>query len=252
MPSRIAHDDVRLWRYISASAALEIIENSKLRMTNLRYFPDELDGTWPFHLYDEEPFNTVQAQMKYMALIAKDRKYASCWSKNDPSNMTMWTSYAECSAWVALESSIHQLQKGLQREDRDLEIGFVKYWDTSDIVEFKRPEEMSLLKRRAFEFEQECRVVWVNMGEVEIDEKNNPTEYIHSNFDLSSIVAIHLGPFMTPEFQESFQSKIHSIRPNIKIEESPLKHEPEPGFESLDTKSRLRRVSQKCVKDGNS
>lgn len=152
-----------LWRYLSLGALQLTIESNLLRFTNLQFFPDDWEGIAAFSS-DSASFSKLgqiyendSKQLNY----ARNFGYASCWTRNTPDVMTMWTAYAECSSWVAIGVNESYLD-GLYTENETFRTKEVDYGQSNFIYENSLLERAAFLKRKEFCFEQEFRLFFID------------------------------------------------------------------------------------------
>lgn len=233
--------ELKVWRYISVSGLLSTLNSRKLRFTNLRYFPDEWEGAGPTELnqirtYFSENAEILAEQFRFI----RQASYASSWSLNSPAEMSMWTSYAECSSWVAIEMTLGNLKDSLGSNPSILHIDYVTYWQDIYPISKLNPNTGSLMKQSAFEFENEVRLTFFDENQ-ELNYENPPKPiYKFFDLDIKKIDRIVSHPYMLNHNRQYLRKKLNKIENAPSLDAPLIGVKPIEGSESLDRNSRLR------------
>ena len=250
----------RIWRYLSLNAFFASVESASLRFTNLQYFADDFEGipsiSWPGRTQDgvtlelgtmaESLVRNEQTRSQLKLESTRKFGYASCWTLNPPTTITMWTSYAECPSWVAIESTFESLKRGLEVNPLNLKIAPVIYRNPSDQnydenMELNSLELIGLEKRDTFEFEREIRILFVDENS-EID----PNRHKNLEFNPNKILRIVLHPYIPNSSQEEINEFLDARKILIPVKELGMR----PTAQSIlskDNESRLRHCEREST-----
>lgn len=233
----------KIWRYLSFDALIATIDNSKLRFTNLEFFADDWEGVANLNdentFFEQELLNTATGQE-----IARKFGYASSWTLNPPTYMTMWTSYAECSSWVAIESSFESLIESIELEEDEMVIGKIDYLPIPFPVDEKNIYKLGMRKRSAFSFENEVRLFTVATSKNYQNQIEQIQKYVDFKIGKEAIHRIWLHPFFQPTNEELFRKEIVNRNLNFPISKSLESAIPNQDAKSRNHLSRLRRCTR--------
>jgi len=144
--------DSKVWRYLSTTQLLSILEKHKLQFTRTDKFPDPYEGTLPDeileHLNDdstdeglpesarkdfegeiilEDQFNSIKTFNKTF--------FHNCWNYKNYESKPMWDSKSKDGEGLAIVSTADRLKQSFNINDH-LFIGLVEYEDYQNDVVF--------------------------------------------------------------------------------------------------------------------
>ncbi len=160
--------DQPLWRYLRAQRFVESVQSRALHFPSARQFEDPFEGAvavlpheWPIdpHYGELENVDKAFEQLRRLTKI-------SCWHCADYESDAMWRLYAGSRKGVAVRTTAARLQAGLQPfrlapdygEEQPV-WGRIRHLDLHAERLRVGMEERFFIKHRAFEWEQEFRVV---------------------------------------------------------------------------------------------
>lgn len=164
-----------LWRYISLAKLINLLSNRILWLSRVDLLDDPFEGStlWPhlekrasFPEHKPEDISAVHQTMRRWVLV-------SCWHLSPHESHAMWRLYGLNTEGIALKTSVGQLKKELEtsvikNSENQLQnlptnffIGPVFYVDyrRTEIIDPSNPFARYFLKREAFTWEREYRVI---------------------------------------------------------------------------------------------
>lgn len=156
-------------RYVSLHRAIQILESRQLPFISPRKWWDPVEEFWATQQYARE------------SNVRKKSAFGSCWTIG-PRNDALWQIYAKSAPAVRLRSSIatleHVFRSASELSKGKIFAGQVRYlkdkelWqEASSLKTATAAKDVSrclarglMLKRLAFNFEQELRFIWIKSG----------------------------------------------------------------------------------------
>lgn len=195
--------DQEIWRYMDLWKFLDIIDNSRLFLSQALHFEDKLDGRFP--ISKRIPSNHELKQIdSFSQHFLKYTHYISCWSSEKHETYPLWKIYSDYRTAVAIKSTIGDLIASVSNDEKDQYIGKINYVDPNGKYYFDgNIFQFFYEKRNYFEFEKEIRLITIlNKDRKEI-------------LDLPSGISIKIKPEMlikeiklAPLADESFKKLI--------------------------------------------
>jgi hypothetical protein len=160
----------------------------------------------------------------------------SCWHHNQTESDAMWGLYAQKAAGVAVTSTVSRILKAFESNERNMSIAKVTYDSTGSLSALTSGIFDSLLiKRHAFEHENEVRVIASTMDGYELPEwtKENqryrldvskpvaPGVYIECDI-YSLIDEVVISPLMPAYSAEALENITSQVLPKMPIRRSGL------------------------------
>ena len=179
-------DDATLWRYMSLEKFVSILATRNLFFTRVDRFEDPFEGFRPplmkytHELAINQAENTEKTGFESAIKALENwRKYVmcNCWHQGQQESMAMWEKYQMRNSGIAIKTTMENLKKSLLDEP-DVFIGQIKYNPVeayeinymfdylSGYVHVKDSSDTNtpfyfpyFYKRKAFEYEQEVRLI---------------------------------------------------------------------------------------------
>ncbi|NJD27654.1 MAG: DUF2971 domain-containing protein [Chloroflexi bacterium] len=198
--------DQPLWRYLRAQRFIESVQSRTLHFPSARQFEDPFEGAVAVLPYDwprdprYEELGDVDKAFEQLRRLTK----ISCWHCADYESDAMWKLYAGTRKGVAIRTTAARLQAALRPfrlaadygEEQPI-WGRVRYFDLHAERLRAGMEERFFIKHRAFEWEQEFRVV-ISVRMAEEFGVAVPVTGIDVPFDPAVLVeSAHLGPSLS-------------------------------------------------------
>lgn len=240
--SRPLKPEEPIWRYMSVTAALNTLFNSKLRFTQLRTLNDHWEGAITpatitsqkdlmfqisEHFKREVP--DQEENLRVMQLMNRFHNYVSCWTTNTPDQMQMWDSYSDSNEWCALRTTVGKLQNSLVEIPDVADIGAIKYVDPDiepiDGIDMRRE---IYRKRNAFEYENEVRFT-INTTFVRKDRERLLLEeppYLFEDFDYNIIEALVIHPNASVQTEVTLERLLVNSKIRAKATRSSIARKP--------------------------
>ncbi|NBV07216.1 MAG: hypothetical protein EBS06_08315 [Proteobacteria bacterium] len=161
--------NAKLWRYLSLSKLISLLESRSLHFTRIDKFDDHFEGVWP--LEDLKQLNKLKGANipSYTEFVKQNQIAACCWIKNEYESVAMWKLYSNHEG-LAITSTYEQLDNSL-KDSQTLDgiglfgVGKVKYVDhvKDSLVRTSEPLPNTLrpfmIKNISYEHEKEVRAL---------------------------------------------------------------------------------------------
>lgn len=195
--------DQPLWRYLRAQRFVDSVQSRTLHFPSAKQFEDPFEGAVAVRPYDwprdprYEEFENADKAFEQLRRLTK----ISCWHCAAYESDAMWRLYAGSRKGVAVRTTAARLQVALEPfrlapdygEEQPL-WGRIRYLDLHAQRLRLGMEERFFIKHRAFEWEQEFRVV-ISVRMAEEFGVPVPAGGIDVPFDPAVLVeSAHLGP----------------------------------------------------------
>lgn len=158
-----------LWRYLSFSKFLDILETSSLYFRRIDCFKDKLEATQPygaafFAKSTENPWQVFGYQCVEKQLeIYQNMTFACCWHINSNENPDMWKNYVteHGNEGVAIKTTFRHLSEcfDTERALTNLKMKYIDY--ATDFLDYSYPNypEYLSIKDKQYEYENELRII---------------------------------------------------------------------------------------------
>ena len=221
-------DDTIIWRYMSMTKFLMLLDNQGLWFSRSDTFEDANEGMFPQkdiegfvkrHRYETE---------KFVSSIEKDKKraYISCWIQEDHELFLMWKSYVkDLSDGVALKTTIGKLIKALSIDTKyKVYCSNVEYIDfNEDYCPCFSPEgnlnalNYYYIKDKCFKQENELRLL------CHISEISDEFGFYHPISVHELIESVYLSPKANNSVKQFVSETLKSHNLNIPVCDSEIK-----------------------------
>lgn len=173
-----------VWRYLSTSQLLSILEKDKLRFTRTDEFPDPYEGTLPEKVLEEIDFHSLESGLPNKVLKDEEADFIfrggynsietfqntffhNCWNFKSYESKPMWDSKSKDGEGVAIKTTVEDLIGCFEVFDKDyVFVGLVEYGDYNnfyqkfrDIIDTEDWKSVHFHKPIEFEEENELRAM---------------------------------------------------------------------------------------------
>lgn len=221
-------DEAKLWRYMSFSKFLSLLETSALYFCRIDCFIDNLEATQPkgaghFAAMTENPWQVFEKLCVDKQLeIYRNMTFANCWHINEQENPTMWENYVmkHGNEGIAIQTCFQNLAECFDT-DRALTNLRMKYIDyNAEFLDYSYPNYPVYLsiKDVKYKYENELRVITLEKEypEFDADEMNMNEKIVYSQkgefikIDLKILIQnLYLSPNSTIRFKENIEQLLH-------------------------------------------
>lgn len=205
-----------IWRYMSLSKFLSLINNEELYFARHDKFFDAQEGILsdPDKSFFDSKVPGISSRMKCENLGCT---YINCWIMSDTEQYLMWTAYSSIDEGIAIKTTVGNLIDSLDPNDkRSIYISDVNYIDYKSQYTFDKTGGFANLlapffcKGKYFEQEKELRLIYNNY---EIDERNK-IEGVQFKVSLDTLIdEIWIAPVARTWFEEIVKKELilHNI-----------------------------------------
>lgn len=214
-------DNTKLWRYLSLSKFMDLLDTSALYFRRIDCFEDQLEATQPggasfFAKATENPWQVFEMQCVDKQLeIYRNMTFANCWHMNSRENPDMWQNYVTLhgNEGVAIQTYFCNLVDSFNT-DRVLTNLKMKYIDHhTSFLDYSYPNypEYLSIKDKQFEYENELRIITIEKEYPEFDAdtmsmdqkvQTNTHKGEHIKIELQKLIhSIYLSPNSTTRFR---------------------------------------------------
>jgi hypothetical protein len=150
-----------IWRYMDLWKFLDIIDNSRMYLSQASQFQDKLDGRIPNHtLKSADKGHPLKQIDSFSESSLKFSHYISCWSSEAKETYPMWKVYSDYRTAVAIKTTVSDLIDSISEEEKDIYIGKIKYVNPNENYLFNgNTFQFFFEKRDYFSFENEIRIL---------------------------------------------------------------------------------------------
>ena len=199
--------DLIIWRYLTVSKFLHLIDTSQLHFTRADHFNDVSEGalsgkdTKLLSKIIPDPNDWVERQ--------RLRTYLNCWNLSPNELYHMWESYSFINEGVAIKSTVGSIINSMEEDELHLvRIAQINYIDMESDSMQPQGQPINLLrpffsKRKIYEKEQEVRLLYFNDDALGIIGFNFPVNL----FEL--VNEVRISPGATPTFKEFIQLQMN-------------------------------------------
>lgn len=209
-----------IWRYMSLSKFLSLINNEELYFARHDKFFDAQEGILsdPDKSFFDSKVPGISSRMKCENLGCT---YINCWIMSDTEQYLMWTAYSSIDEGIAIKTTVGNLIDSLDPNDkRSIYISDVNYIDYKSQYTFDKTGGFANLlapffcKGKYFEQEKELRLIYNNY---EIDERNK-IEGVQFKVSLDTLIdGIWIAPVARTWFEEIVKKELilHNIHKQV-------------------------------------
>jgi len=214
----IKNDSMIIWRYLDFTKFVSLLDTEKLFLCRA----DQLDDPWEGSLSRANLDAREQPDGKYSNIqndeISDIHKYAryhmfiSSWHMNEFESAAMWKLYLKSDEGIAIQSTLGDLKKSLDKSEIEVTIGKVEYIDyKKDLISEKNIVYPFVHKRISFQHENEIRVLkWImppkKEGRNDLSTPN-PKFGLNIDIDLNVLInKVYVSPTAPPWFLDLTKS----------------------------------------------
>jgi len=209
-----------IWRYMSLSKFLSLINNEELYFARHDKFFDAQEGILsdPDKSFFDSKVPGISSRMKCENLGCT---YINCWIMSDTEQYLMWTAYSSIDEGIAIKTTVGNLIDSLDPNDkRSIYISDVNYIDYKSQYTFDKTGGFANLlapffcKGKYFEQEKKLRLIYNNY---EIDERNK-IEGVQFKVSLDTLIdEIWIAPVARTWFEEIVNKELilHNIHKQV-------------------------------------
>ena len=209
-----------IWRYMSLSKFLSLINNEELYFARHDKFFDAQEGILsdPDKSFFDSKVPGISSRMKCENFGCT---YINCWIMSDTEQYLMWTAYSSIDEGIAIKTTVGNLIDSLDPNDkRSIYISDVNYIDYKSQYTFDKTGGFANLlapffcKGKYFEQEKELRLIYNNY---EIDERNK-IEGVQFKVSLDTLIdEIWIAPVARTWFEEIVKKELilHNIHKQV-------------------------------------
>ncbi len=207
-----------IWRYLDFTKFVSLLDTKKLFLCRA----DQLDDPWEGsisranldarELPDRKYLNIANDEISDIHKFARYHMFINSWHMNEFESAAMWKLYLKSDEGIAIQSTLGDLKKSLDKSEIEVTIGKVEYIDyTRDLISEKSLVYPFVHKRKSFEHEKEIRVLkWIMPQKVEgkMDLSiPNPNFGIDIEIDIHVLInKVYVSPTAPPWFFELTKS----------------------------------------------
>ncbi|MBR2194694.1 MAG: DUF2971 domain-containing protein [Salinivirgaceae bacterium] len=216
-------DSATIWKYLSFTAFLAMLEDKSLYFTRAKCFADP--NEFPVYENDAEVFPMKKEKYEEMVEQFKKKAFVNCWRLSEYESFGMWNAYADMATGIAIKSDVKSLFSAFnsipQNTEIDVLVGKVNY----DIKEMTQKPGWRLnvlyipfAKTIPYENEKELRLLYH-------DYKNEITsDYKGYSVDIGTLIKeIYIGPMTKPYVKELIEKILSHHGLNIPVKQSMVK-----------------------------
>jgi len=226
--------DAKIWRYISFTQLLSILEREEIWFTNASKFEDPYEGMVPKpnieHRVEkvQEIAGCDQDEAKSLLSLydiegVTSRTFVNCWNISRHESAALWEQYLESSQGVAVTSQVRDLREAILT-DEDVKFGEIEYIDYNSDRIPEGPIPPLYHKRNSFEYENEFRVSLIP------EKENNPKDGKYVPVDTGKLInEIYLPPSSRGWFFNLIGEVIETYDVDCELKESEILSSPGYG-----------------------
>ncbi len=235
---RVKNDSMKIWRYLDFTKFVSLLDTEKLFLCRA----DQLDDPWEGSLSRANLDEREKQDRKYPHItndeISDIHKYAryhvfiSSWHMNEFESAAMWKLYLKSDEGIAIQSTLGDLKKSLDKTKIDVTIGKVEYIDyDKDVISEKSIVYPFVHKRKSFEHEKEiCVLKWIMPPKVKGKpdlSTPNPNLGIEVEIDLQVLINnVYVSPTAPPWFFDLTKSVLKKYKVEKEVIKSNMTVDP--------------------------
>jgi hypothetical protein len=221
----------KLWRYMSFTKLMWMLENQALYFTRIDKFEDHFEGAWPKD--DLERLNKISGfNITSFTYSMRSKVAVSCWLKDNHESAAMWRLYCPGNDGVAINTTFEKLCAAIKIADighavdlRDAaEVDYIDHFDDGFIKKLKPDDPLPntlwpfMCKNKSYEHEKEVRALLIANHGHEIEESGAGIPIDPVNF----IDEIVINPFCDNWFIDTIKASLSKYKIDEKVKTSKL------------------------------
>lgn len=253
----IPHGNTTIWRYMGLEKFIDLLVNSKIRLTLVSLLSDDNELGLPLIQKEKryyELFENIRSQADYINRVKgkfevleelrlrvkdlRDRTYLNSWSLGSHESYALWKIYlGGATTGVAIKSTVSSVCSSLEKDkDISIKVGRVNY--KKDFIESEelRDEDFILTKLEYYKYEEELRFFYPSSPPLSSVVKLEQTSSVFDHFlsslgqdstkevdvDLKTLIhEIYISPFMVRNFKRTLKELIEKFAPRLDV---PIHH----------------------------
>jgi hypothetical protein len=237
------NDDIRVWRYMSFTKLISLLESRCLYFSRADKLGDPFEGSWPkinvaarFDISDDIPEKSRPAFLEAMKNVGQIFKairqaiFLSCWHMNEYESAAMWKLYLESNEGIAIQSTYKRLKDSFIGEEQ-IYMGTVKYIDfQTEWIDATNMMSPFMHKRKSYEHEREVRALIMKLPIVgdKLDlSKESITDGLKVKINMEVLIErIYVAPYSPRWFEELVKSVVTKYSYGFEIKHSGLDGSP--------------------------
>lgn len=203
-------NDQIIWRYLSLSKFLDLLNRSELYFARSDKFNDSMEGSMTNK--DEQIFEQYAEGLSTQVKNISGAAYINCWTKSDVELYLMWNTYSSLKEGISIKTTVKNLTESFDKnDDREICISDVQYIDYNKSWTFNKTNGVANLiaphfsKREYFHQEQEIRLVY---KDYRINKESGPIcQYF--KVDLQKLISeVFVSPLSEDWFYELIKNEM--------------------------------------------
>lgn len=238
-------DTATLWRYMTFTKFVELLQSSNLYFAALNRMEDNYEG-WHskkslemseagirrgFSGQDAAGLSDVLSMFKKSTEFTKDwarrSMFVSCWHSNVHESAAMWKLYLTTNEGVAIRTTLANAREAFAAAEADVYASSVRYIDfNTDPVPLDNIFSRVVYKRKSFEHEQEVRFIhWAPKFDQDVLLQDVPGVKIPVNLALL-VQHVYVAPLAPPWFLDVVRNTATKYGLDAPITQSDLYADP--------------------------
>lgn len=167
-------DPDKIWRYMSLTKFIAILENKELFFPRADNFEDPFEGSLPEPQHErreeyreEYPAEWVEELLPRFRRICTRHTFLSCWHMNEGESAAMWDLYLKSDEGICIQSTFDRFIESIASDSQDIYISKINYVDYEEqefsgwTVRGDMGDTLSpfIYKRESFKHEKELRAI---------------------------------------------------------------------------------------------
>lgn len=216
-------DSATIWKYLSFTAFLAMLEDKALFFTRAKCFADP--NEFPVYEDDANVFPMKKEKYEEMVEQFKNEAFVNCWRLSEYESFGMWNAYADMAAGIAIKSDVKSLFSAFnsipQNKEIDVLAGKVNY-DIRKMTQ-KPGWRLNVLfipfaKTIPYENEKELRLLYHDY------KKEITYDYKGYSVDIKTLIKeIYVGPSAKPYVKTLVENIIKKHGVNVPVIKSVVK-----------------------------
>ncbi|STX43952.1 Uncharacterised protein [Legionella donaldsonii] len=223
--------DAYIWRYMSLSKFMSLLVTQNIYLSRVDLFSDPFEGASTQKnillrkdLYKDKIPENMLEQISLNFKIMPTWVYANCWHKSDYESDYMWQKYGSVDGAIAIRSTYKNLIESIKG---DCVIGMISYVTENDFIPENNILSRFFYKKKAFEHENEIRVLhWHPEFNGNLSVVNNDLGITFPVNLMKLIDSIYISPLSGNWFKNIVTDILEKYSMNITVNDSQLSSNP--------------------------
>ncbi|MBI9051190.1 MAG: hypothetical protein JEZ00_17335 [Anaerolineaceae bacterium] len=218
-------DNTRVWRYMSFSKLVWMLQNKRLWLSNANMLGDKwelmpLGQQLNSHIINRPPTQSAEDatfELAEKVKLLRKNTYINCWTASEHESHALWKIFCPSSEGVAIQTTLGRLKQSI-----GLPIVPVSYGSHDALESSPDPINLLMQKRPMFEYEQEVRIILVQDYS---DSRHSNRQTIGVEVDWDPEIHLEMI-WVHPEagfwFMEAVSKLVSMMAPKLSHESTPL------------------------------